>query len=167
MKQKSGDLKRLVKAQLDKLRLKMQRLNEDLYKAENSDKYRLFGELLTANLHAVRPGAKSVTVMNYYDGSMVDIPLDPRFPASKNAQNYYKRYGKAKTAIKEKKLQLEETGSEINYLESVYEFADKADSLESLDMIRQELTDSGFIRYKKSRNRKPKKAHHSPSHIHP
>ena len=120
----------------------MQRLNEDLYKAENSDKYRLFGELLTANLHAVRPGAKSVTVMNYYDGSMVDIPLDPRFPASKNAQNYYKRYGKAKTAIKEKKLQLEETGSEINYLESVYEFADKADSLESLDMIRQELTDS-------------------------
>ena len=29
-------------------------------------------------------------------------------------------------------------------------------------MIRQELTDSGFIRYKKSRNRKPKKAHHSP-----
>lgn len=162
VKQKSGDLKRLVKAQLDKLRLKMQRLNEDLYKAENSDKYRLFGELLTANLHAVRPGAKSVTVMNYYDGSMVDIPLDPRFPASKNAQNYYKRYGKAKTAIKEKKLQLEETGSEINYLESVYEFADKADSLESLDMIRQELTDSGFIRYKKSRNRKPKKAHHSP-----
>ena len=83
VKQKSGDLKRLVKAQLDKLRLKMQRLNEDLYKAENSDKYRLFGELLTANLHAVRPGAKSVTVMNYYDGSMVDIPLDPRFPASK------------------------------------------------------------------------------------
>ena len=104
--------------------------------------------------------------MNYYDGSMVDIPLDPRFPASKNAQNYYKRYGKAKTAIKEKKLQLEETGSEINYLESVHESADKADSLESLDMIRQELTDSGFIRYKKSRSRKPKKAHHSPYSIH-
>ena len=37
VKQKSGDLKRLVKAQLDKLRLKMQRLNEDLYKAENSE----------------------------------------------------------------------------------------------------------------------------------
>ena len=38
---------------------------------------------------------------------------------AKNAQHYYKRYGKAMTAIKEKQIQLEETGSEIAYLESV------------------------------------------------
>ncbi len=162
VKQKSGDLKRVIKAHLDKLRLKMQRLNEDLYKAENSEKYRIYGELLTANIHTVRPGARSVSVTNYYDGTLVDIPLDPRFSAAKNAQNYYKRYGKARTAVKEKKIQLEETGNEIRYLESVYEFADKAENLETINAIRQELTDSGIIRYKKSRSRTQKKSKPSP-----
>lgn len=162
VKQKSGDLKRIIKSQLDKLKLKKQRLSEDLYKAENSEKYRLYGELLTANIHLVSAGMKSVAVTNYYDGTQLEIPLDPRFSASKNAQNYYKRYGKAKTAVKEKKIQLEETENELKYLESVYEFADKADSVESVNMIHQELAEAGIIRYRKNKQRTQKKSTHSP-----
>lgn len=60
----------------------------------------IHGELLTANIHQVRPGDKSTSVINYYDGSTVTIPLDPRLSPSKNAQQYFKKYGKAKTAVK-------------------------------------------------------------------
>ena len=156
VKQRSGDLLRVINGQLDKLKLKMQRLNEDLYKAENSEKYRLYGELLTANIHMCKPGDTKVTVTNYYDGSLMDIPLDPKFSPSRNAQNYYKKYGKYKTAIKEKKIQLEETSREIEYLESVVQFTQSAGSIEEVESIRQELTESGFIRFRKSSRRLPK-----------
>ena len=82
--------------------------------------------------------------------------------SSKNAQIYYKKYGKAKTAVKEKKIQLEEVSQEIDYLESVLEFTEKAHSVEELRTIRQELTDSGFLRYRKNRNTKEKPSKPSP-----
>lgn len=156
IKQKSNDLMRVVKSHLDKLKLKTQRLNEDLIKAENSEKYRIYGELLTVNLHLAKPGASSITVLNYYDGNQLDIPLDPKFPPSKNAQNYYKKYGKSKTAVKEKKVQLEEVGREIEYLESVVSFIDRAASIEEVDLIKQELIESGFIRFRKTKKEQKK-----------
>ena len=162
LKQKANDLLRVINGDLSRLRHKTQKLNEDLYRAENSEKYRLYGELLTANLHLVTPGESSVTVISYYDGSEVKIPLDPKYAPSRNAQVYYKKYGKAKTAVKEKKIQLDEVSQEIAYLESVLEFTEKARSVEELRMIRQELTDSGFLRYRKSRNTKEKPGKPSP-----
>lgn len=151
IKQKSGDLQRHIKAQLDKLRLKVQRLNEDMVKAMDADKYRLRGELLNANLHLVQPGARSVTVTSYYDGSTVEIPLDPKYSPARNAQNYYKKYGKSKTALKEKQIQLDETMAEIEYLESVYSYAERAASVEEVDLLRSELTEGGYLRQRKSR----------------
>lgn len=162
LKQKANDLLRVINGDLSRLRHKTQKLKEDLYRAENSEKYRLYGELLTANLHQVKPGASSVTVISYYDGSEVKIPLDPKYAPSKNAQIYYKKYGKAKTAVKEKKIQLDEVSQEIAYLESVLEFTEKARSVDELRTIRQELTDSGFLRYRKSRSIKEKPGKPSP-----
>ena len=157
IKQKSNDLLRIVKAHLDKLKLKTQRLNEDLYKAENSEKYRLYGELLTASLHTAKQGDTFAEVINYYDGSTVKIPLDPKYSPSKNAQNFYKKYGKSKTAVKEKKIQLEEVSREIEYLESVISYAERSKTIEEIELLKQELIDSGFIRYKKSRREQVKK----------
>lgn len=162
IKQKSNDLLRVIRTHSDKLKLKTQRLNEDLVKAENSEKYRLYGELLTANLHLCRPGDTKVTVISYYDGQQLDIPLDPKYSPSKNAQNYYKKYGKSKTAVKEKKIQLEEVSREIEYLESVAMLTERASSIEEIDLLRQELIDSGFIRYKKSRQKHQRKDKPSP-----
>ena len=95
--------------------------------------------LLTAALHMVPAGAEKVTVPNYYDGSTMEIALDPRFTPPQNAQRYYKKYAKARTAIREKKLQLEETEEAITYLESVLTFAEQAPTPEAVEEVRQEL----------------------------
>ncbi len=162
LKQKSNDLLRVVRTSLEKSRLKIQRLNEDLRKAENADRYRLCGELLTANLHLVKPGDRKITVTSYYDGSQVEIPLDPRWSAARNAQQFYKKYGKSKTAVKEKKLQLEETEKEIEYLENIAAFVQRAASLEELDLIRQELVEAGLIRFRRSDKLRHKKTKPAP-----
>lgn len=158
VKQKSTDLKKHLNTTLKKMYLKKQKISEELLKAENSEKYRLFGELLTANIHAIKPGATSVDVVNYYNGETVTIPLDKRYHPSKNAQMYFKKYSKSKTAIVEKKLQLEHTDEDIAYLESVLNFVDMADKTETIDNIREELIESGFIRRRKLSNRPKKKA---------
>lgn len=150
VKQKSNDLSRALKSALDKLYLKKQRLSEDLLRAENSEDFRLYGELLTANIHLAKAGEPSVTVTNYYTGEPVTIPLDIRYSPSKNAQNYFKKYGKAKTAVKEKALQLEEVGKDIEYLESVSAFADNASSIEEIEELRNELVENGYLRRRKN-----------------
>ena len=148
-RQKSHDLVRSVSAALDKDYLKRQRLNEDLLSAENSEDLRLYGELLTANIHMMKPGMKEVTVTNYYDGSQVTIPLDPRFSPNKNAQSYFKKYGKSKTAIKEKQIQLDENQASINYLESVLTYLNNTDSIREIEELRTELEETGYVRRRK------------------
>ncbi len=153
VKQRAGDLNRHVKSHLDKLRLKVQRLNEDLAKAADSDKYRLYGEVLNASLHTVKQCDKKAVVTSYYDGSKVEISLDPRYTPACNAQNYFKKYAKGRTALKEKQIQLDETMAEIEYLESVYSYAERAGSVEEIDLLRAELTEGGYLRQRKSRSK--------------
>ena len=141
---------------LDKLYLKLQRLKNDQLKAEDSEHLRLYGELLTANLHLVKQGAKSVDLVNYYNGETITVPLDPRWSPSANAQRYYKNYGKAKTAVKEKAVQIDETTKDIDYLESVLNFLETAERSQDIDYIRSELMDTGYIRKRKDRV-KPKR----------
>ena len=149
IKQKSTDLEKAVKNNLDKLYLKKQRLSEDLLKAENSEEYRLFGELLTANLHMFKTGDSKVTVFNYYDSNEITIPLDKKIAPSKNAQHYFKKYGKSKTAIKEKAIQLEETNEDITYLESIAVFVENAEAVDEIEEIRNELVEAGYLKKRK------------------
>ena len=148
-RQKSHDLIKSVTASLDKMYLKKKRLSEDLLKAEDSEDLRLFGELLTANLHLVQPGMKSVRVINYYDGKEIEIPLDVKLTPAKNAQHYFKRYAKAKTAVKEKQIQLLENDGEIRYLESVLAFLENTEDVKEIDALRTELIETGYLRRRK------------------
>ncbi len=160
VRQKSMPLLKSVQTSLSKALLKKKKLSEDLLNAENSDKYRLYGELLTANIHAVRPGARKVTVTNYYDGGLIDIPLDEKIGASANAQRYFKKYSKARTAIHEKQAQLEDNDRDIAYLESVIRNIEAADSVPLLESIRDELESTGYVKRRakaSQRKRKPAK----------
>lgn len=156
VKQKAMPLLKTVQSALDKSLLKKKRLHEDVLKAEDSDKYRLYGELLTANIHLVSSGMKEVTVTNYYDGNPIKIPLDEKLSAPKNAQRYFKKYSKAKTAIHEKQTQIEENDENIIYLESVLQSLENATVEEDLDIIRDELVSTGFVKFRKSNVRKKK-----------
>ncbi len=160
MKQKSSDLVRALETGLDKLHLKKQKLSEDLIEAGRADHYRLFGELITANLHTIAAKQTETEVLNYYTGEAVRIPLDERLSASRNAQRYFKKYTKAKTAVIEKKCQLEEADSDIKYLESVLTHIENASAYEDIEDIRQELVDGGYLRRKSSSSKasKPKPA---------
>ena len=152
--QKSEGFAKSVAALSDKLLLKKQRLLEDIQKAENADIYRLKGELLNANLHLAKTGDKAVTVTSYYDGSQVKIELDERFSPARNAQNYFKKYAKAKTGKKEKLIQLEECEKDIEYLSTVQDQISLASTYEEMDLIRDELIREGYLRGRQAKDRR-------------
>ena len=154
-KQKATDLHRTVGTALDKMCLKKQRLSEDLLVAEDGESYRIFGELLTANLHRLSSGEATVEVHDYYTDQPISIPLDPRLTPAQNAQKYYRKYSKMKTAKIEKKIQMEETDVAIQYLESVTTFLNQAEIPEEIDAIRDELTEGGYLRRRKAGSRLP------------
>ena len=161
-RQQAADLEKTVKISLDKLYLKKKRLAEDILAAEKADFYRLCGELLTANIHLIEKGAREANLTNYYDGENITIPLDERVSPAKNAQAYFKKYSKARTAIKEKTARLEENESDIKYLESVYSFIEGAESSEEIESLRNELSNEGYLRRRKNQ---PKQAKAKPAPV--
>lgn len=163
VKQKSMPLHKTVQSALDKSLLKRKKLSEDILNAENSDKYQLYGELLTANIHLVKAGSKSVVVTNYYDNKEIEIPLDEKISPAKNAQRYFKKYSKAKTAIHEKQSQLEENEKDIVYLESVLQNIEAANTEDELDAIRDELQETGYVRRRPKAAQRKKKAKPTPA----
>ncbi len=150
LNQKSSDLLKVLKQNLSKLNLKKQRLLEDLEKAKKGSMYQLYGELLTANLHNIRPGQELVTLTDYYSNEDVTIAMDPILSPSENAQLYFRKYTKSKTATEEKTRQLKDTDENIDVIESYITYIDNAETPEDIDEIRSELTEQGYLRKRKN-----------------
>ncbi len=127
--------------------------------AGKSEKLRLYGELLSANLYLAQKGMKSITVPNWYDeGKEVTIPLDLRFTPSQNAQNFFKNYKKKQTAARMLVNLLAEGEKEIAYLETVLYEVESASGEAALNEIRAELKSQGYLKYYKQRDKRQKPA---------
>ena len=101
LRTKSKELHKAVHNMYERAVRKQAARQEELAASGKSEKLRLYGELLSANLYLAQKGMKSLTVPNWYDeGKEVTIPLDLRFSPSQNAQNFFKNYKKKQTAAR-------------------------------------------------------------------
>lgn len=155
VKQQAGDLERWLQNELNKLKLKMKKLQKDFEQAEKLDTFQLYGELLMANAYAIEKGLKEVELVNYYDedGKTVTIPLDNRKTATQNAQSYYNRYTKAKTALLKIEQQFEITKEDIAYFELLLQQVMQA-SPTDIEEIREELMEQGLLKARASKKKK-------------
>ncbi len=156
LKQSSAGMVQVLNTALARARKKLEKQLVSFDDSANLDQYRLMGELLTANLHALRRGEKETEVVNYYDpdGGTLRIPLDPMLTPSDNAQRYYKRYAKAKSAQENLTEQLAATHAEIDYLESQLSTIALSATQSELDEIRLELVDQGYLKDNTPRGKK-------------
>lgn len=155
VKQQAGELIRKIDNEYRKAKSKIKKLEKALLDTENAENYRQKGELLTTFLHQVDRGLKSITLENYYeDNAPILIALREDLSPAQNAQKYFQKYSKLKNGVKIIQGQIAVTHSEILYLESVLSQLDLASPMD-LDVIREELIEEGYIRFKqKAGNRK-------------
>ena len=94
VKQRAHDVRRIVVSNIERCVKKRDIQMKAFKDTEDRDKYRLYGELITANIYAVEPESKELVTANYYEESMpqITIPLDPELSASENAAKYFSRY---------------------------------------------------------------------------
>lgn len=155
IRQKSADLRRIVQTALERNIKKYDLQQRQMKDTEKRETYRIYGELLNAYGYSVKPGEKSLEAENYYTGEKVNIPLDPTLSASENAVKYFEKYNKMKRTYEALSELTKSVKEEIDHLESISTALDIALYEEDLAQIKEELTESGYIR-KKAGTRKQK-----------
>lgn len=166
MRQKTADLVKLLNNHAERIAKKMSILEATLKDAEKMDTYKEYGDLITANIYRIDEGVKSVELENYFDNmKIVKISLDPSLSPSQNAQKYYKKYTKSKTAVIEAKKQLENSREELVYIKSTLAMVETADRIEDIGVIRAELAQEGYIKKSSNAQKKIKSEGSKPMHF--
>ncbi|WP_159887079.1 Rqc2 family fibronectin-binding protein [Paenibacillus puerhi] len=162
VKQRVSDLFRLLSNERSKNIKKLEKLAETLEDAQQADRFRILGELLTASMHQIRKGESKIEVINYYDEEQrpVEIELDPLLSPSDNAQRYFKKYTKAKNSLTVVNQQMTQAREEIVYLDSLLQQLSGA-GMQDIEEIREELVEQGYLR-SRGRKLKRKKANAKP-----
>ena len=160
-RQRTQQLDRLLKNAVERISKKLSHQRAEQKDFQDRDKYRVYGELLTANLGQVPRGAAFVEIPNYYeeDAPLLRIPLDVAKSPALNAQSYFKKYQKAKNGEQRLKEQIEKGEQELSYLESVQLSLEQAETEGEITSIREELMAGGYLA--RPRGEKPKKSGHS------
>ena len=147
IKQRSANLVKLVTNHLERASKKLIIQQNTVKDAEKAEKFKIYGDLIIANMYRIDEHSTKIEVENYYeDGSpVICITLDPSLTPSQNAQKYYKKYNKSKTALVETAKQIESTVQDITYLESVLHNLNSASNENDLLEISAELAEQGYI----------------------
>ena len=155
IRQKSVDLRKIVQTAVERNAKKLDLQNQQLKDTQKREKYKVYGELLHTYGYEAKEGDKSITVINYYDGNELAIPLDPDLTPMENAKKYFDKYGKLKRTYEALTVLSKETEEELHYLESVMMALDMAREEDDLTQIKEELVLSGYVK-KKGNNKKAK-----------
>ena len=159
MKHRSADLLKFLANTSDRIARKVNLQKKELEDCAQREQWKMFGDILSANLWSLQKGDREAVLPNFYDENMamVTIPLDVRKTPSQNAQKYYAEYRKADTAEK-KLLELIEQGEqEYLYIDSVFDALTRAATMDELAAIRSELEQQGYLRAQNRKGMKPQK----------
>lgn len=132
-------LSEIANSKLKKVKNSVSKISALLKKRDNTEKYKLYGELLTANLYRKCDYKKEIEVFDYINGSNIKIELDETKTLNENAQRYYKLYTKSKTTQEKSKGMLENLNVEKEYLENILYSIETAKNLMQLEEIKSEL----------------------------
>jgi len=162
LQNKSIDLQKLINTNIERCNKKARILKETLAECDEKDSLRIKGDLLTSYIYTIKKGDKECTLLNFYnedEEEYLKIALNETKTPSENVQYYYKKYNKLKTSEEYAKVQLEKNLQEIEYLNSVLTNILNADNYIEIEEIKNELIETGYVRYRKnSKNSKKPKA---------
>lgn len=155
MRVKSQSLVKLLTNTSERIARKLGKQKAELKQCENREHLRICGDLLQANLYRIERGSEYADVENFYDENYgtLRIRLNPAISPAANAQKYYKDYQKAKNAENILTEQIKKGQEELLYVNSVLDTVVRAENERDLVQIREELTEQGYLRRQKGKQR--------------
>lgn len=159
LRQRANDIFKLLLAAQNRLSRKLTVLHKELSDCDQMDAWRRAGDLITGNIYQLQRGMTSAELTDWEDEKQktVRVALDSRLTPSQNAQKYYKKYNKAKTAQRVLTEQIESAQTELAYLDTVFDALTRAQTESDLAEIREELYESGYASRMKNQPKSKKK----------
>lgn len=136
---------KLILNELKKYTKRLNNMNQKLEECDKKEQYRIYGELITANLYHINANENldNITLENYYDNNApISVPLDKSISIAMNAKKYFKKYSKLKNACEIVTLQKQETKREIDYIESIIYELEVATTVSDIDSIYTEFSEN-------------------------
>lgn len=104
-KEKKEEISAWLEKEEKKTNQTLSKIKSELAEHDRSSEYEFFGKLIMSHLHELRKGSKSATIDDTISqespGDSVTIPLDPSLSPVANAEKYFAKAKKAKTAVGE------------------------------------------------------------------
>lgn len=139
--QSKNNLLRIISSNLKKVNKKLENINQKLKECDDMDKYKLYGELLTASLYKIdgSQNLSEIQVFDYYQNKDIIIKLDSKFNVTKNIEKFFKKYNKLKNTLVIVSEQKKETENELDYIESVIFAIENAKNMQDINEIYEEV----------------------------
>ena len=126
---------------------KFKNAEDNLKECYKMDTYKIFGELLSANLYRLKEKTDSITVQNYYNANQdITIPLDKKLTPSQNSQKYFKKYAKLKNTYSYSLPEKEKLENEIEYIDSIIYSIESCNNTNDIIDIQNELIHQKYIK---------------------
>ena len=161
LKSRGKSLAKLVRGARNRTEKKLALRLQELEACADREEHKRRGDLITANIWRMKKGMDTLTCEDFYEENCpaVSIPLDPMKTPQQNAAACYKAYNKKKAAEEHLTRLIEENRMELEYLGSVADELERAQSRQDLDDIRAELEQGGYVRPSgDKRKKKPRPA---------
>lgn len=154
---KAKSVSTVVKNAVSRTEKKLAAQRQSMLEAENRETYKQYGDLILSNLWKIQTNCDTLTCENYFDGNAaVTIPLNKMLSPQQNAQAYYKKYRKAKSASEHNAKLVEENTKLLEYLQTVRENLRYCTEPDDLEQIRSELIAVGLVKENRNGKKTPK-----------
>lgn len=153
--QRAQSLKKIVNNNLQRAKNKLKKQKIEFEDAKNRDIYKIYADLISANIYRIEKGSKCVKLENFYDENLeeISIPLDNKKSAAANAQSYYKKYSRLKNAYNLLKRGIPLTKEEILYLENILVSINNSNNPLDIEEIKDELIKENYLKKPKKKTK--------------
>ena len=134
-------LRQIADSALSKIIKKKEVHEADSAEGAKADKYKHCGDVILTYKYLIKPQDTILNTEDYTTDppSVISIELDPSLDASGNAQEYYKKFRKAKRKAEMSEEYIKEDNLAIEYLRSVKTAIEAATTREDLDAVNEEI----------------------------
>jgi predicted ribosome quality control (RQC) complex YloA/Tae2 family protein len=159
---KRGTREAILRAR-ERVRRRQAALERSSVSRTQVEELRLRGEMTLAYAHNIKPGQRELVAPVRLDEPPLLIELDPNLTPVENAQRYFEKYKKAKSAVEEIPALLQRAELEMRYLDQLETDLDWAANWLEIREVEACLAEAGHIKEKRWR---PKAGRSQPLAVH-
>ena len=137
-----------LKSETDKLETRLAAATKQLDTTKELDQLKIFGDLILANMHAIKSGQTELTCDNLYSGSenggtTAHIALNANLSPSQNAQHYYRQFAKARVRQRAAGVAQSDAAARMEILRKHMSDLEQAKAPDELARLKEIVLDRG------------------------